>query len=69
MKHIIYSFFLFSIVLFFSYINSLHSVENFTPKIREMYRPIIRNTRLVTEKFYNKNATDISNLFRKFSII
>jgi hypothetical protein len=69
MKYILYSCFLFLIILFFSYNNSLHSVENFTPKIRQMYRPIIRNTRLVTENFYNKNASNISNLFRKFSII
>jgi hypothetical protein len=69
MKHILYSCFLFLIVLFFSYNNSLHSVEKFTPKIREMYRPIIRNTRLVTENFYNKNTSNISNLFRKLSII
>ena len=69
MKHIIYNCFLFLIILFFAYINSLHSVEHFTPKIRQIYRPIVRNTRLITENFYNKNMSNISNLFRKFSII
>ena len=69
MKHIIFNCFLFLIILFFAYTNSLHSVENFTPKIRQIYRPIIRNTRLVTENFCNKNISYIYNLFRKFSII
>ena len=49
--------------------NSIHSVENFTPKIRQVYRPIVRNTRLITEGFYNKVTSNISNLFRKFGII
>ena len=69
MKHIIYNCFLFLIILSFAYINSLHNVEHFIPKIRQLYRPIIRNTRLISENFYNKNISNISNLFRKFSII
>jgi hypothetical protein len=69
MKHLIYNCFLFLIVIIFAYINSLHSVESFTPKIREMYRPYVRNARVIGEGFYNKANSNISNLFRKFGIM
>lgn len=61
---------LIAIILIFAYINSLTKVEeSFTPKIREVYRPIVRKTRIVGEGFYNKSSSDISNLFRKFGIL
>ena len=69
MKHFIYICFLLLIILLFSWINSSNNIENFTPGIRQFYRPIIRNTRLITEGFYNKTTTNISNFLRKFSII
>ena len=69
MKHLIYNCFLFLIVIIFAYINSLHSVESFTPKIKEMYRPYVRNARIIGEGFYNKTNSNISNLFRKFGIM
>jgi len=69
MKYILYICFLILIIILFSYVNSLHNVENFTPKIRELYRPIVRNTRIVGEGFYNKTSSNISNLFRKFGIM
>ena len=68
MKHLIYICFFFLIVIIFAYINSLHNVENFTPKINEMYRPYVRNARIISEGFYNKTNSNISNLFRKFGI-
>jgi hypothetical protein len=69
MKNLIYNCFLFLIVFIFAYINSLHTVESFTPKIKEMYRPYVRNARIIGEGFYNKSTSDISNLFRKFGIM
>lgn len=69
MKHLIYICFFFLIVIIFSYINSLHIVENFSPKINELYRPYVRNARIISEGFYNKTNTNISNLFRKFGIM
>lgn len=60
---------LFLIVVAFAYVNSLHSIENFTPEIRKFYRPHVRNVRVYSEGFYNKTTTDISNLFRKFGIM
>jgi len=69
MKHLIYICFLLLIIIFFAYSNSIHSVEHFTPTIRQIYRPIVRNTRLISEGFYNNAASNISNLFRKLKII
>jgi hypothetical protein len=69
MKYFIYIFLLILIIIIFAYRNSLNNIEQFTPKIREMYRPILRNTRIMGEGFYNKSSSQISNLFRKFGII
>jgi len=69
MKHFLYICFLFLIVVSFAYVNSLHSVEKFTPYIRKIYRPHVRNVRVYSEGFYNKTTTHISNLFRKFGIM
>jgi len=69
MKHILYSCFLILIVILFAYVNSMYSVEPFTPNIRELYRPIIRNTRLISEGFYNNTTSSVSNFLRKFKII
>jgi len=69
MKHLIYICFLLLIIIFFAYSNSIHNVEHFTPTIRQVYRPIVRNTRLISEGFYNNTASNISNLFRKLKII
>ena len=69
MKNLIYNCFLFLIVLIFAYINSLHTVESFAPKMKEICRPYIRNARVIGEGFYNRTTSDISNLFRKFGIM
>ena len=69
MKNLIYNCFLFLIIVIFAFINSLHTVESFTPKLKEMYRPYVRNARVIGEGFYNKSTSDISNLFRKFGIM
>jgi hypothetical protein len=69
MKNLIYNCFLFLIVLIFAYINSLHTVESFSPKINEIYRPYVRNARIIGEGFYNRSSSNISNLFRKFGIM
>jgi hypothetical protein len=39
------------------------------PKIKEMYRPYVRDARVIGEGFYNNSTSDISNLFRKFGIM
>ncbi len=43
--------------------------EPFVPKkVREIYRPIVRNVRTKYEGFYDKSSKHVSNLFRKFGI-
>lgn len=44
--------------------------EGFIPrKIKEIYRPYARKIRINYEGFYNKSATSVSNVFRKFGIL
>ncbi len=69
MKQLLYACFLAVIIIIFAYFNSLRDVEQFTPGVRAFYRPIVRQTRIVGEGFYNKTSTNISNLFRKFGIM
>lgn len=58
------------IVLVFAYINTQTMIEKFTPKIRQMYRPAVRNARIALgEGFHNKASTHISSLFKKFGIV
>jgi abortive infection bacteriophage resistance protein len=53
------------LILIIIYIYSSQQItEPFTPKIRTLYRPIIRNTRLITEGFYHKYTSILSNLLR-----
>lgn len=69
MKYFLYNCFFIFIVIAFAYFNSLPNVENFTPGIKSLYRPIVRNARVASEGFYNKSSSNISNLFRKFGIM
>jgi hypothetical protein len=69
MKYFIYNCFFIIIVLFFAYINTQQEKEAFTPKIRELYRPYLRNTRIISEGLYNNHSANISNLFRKVGIM
>lgn len=42
--------------------------ENFTPKIRETYRPYVRHARLVSEGFYGNSKNNVNSLFRKLGL-
>ena len=70
MKYWIYNFILIIIIIAFAYNNSHNNItENFTPKMKEIYRPILRNARLGAEGFYNKHSSNMSNLFRRFGLM
>ena len=70
MNYWIYNCILILIIIAFAYNNSLNdSKEPFTPKLREMYRPLVRNVRLGAEGFYNKHSSNMSNLFRRFGLM
>jgi len=43
--------------------------EGFTTGFRVMYRPHIRNIRLIGDKYYNNLKNNMHILFRKFGII
>ena len=43
--------------------------EEFTTGIREMYRPYIRNVRLIYDDYYNKLKSSIQLFFRKIGLI
>ena len=71
-------YFVFSIIIvFFAYINSKNEKEkekenekeSFTPSMRALYRPHLRNARVITEGLYNKHSSNVSNIFRKFGIL
>jgi hypothetical protein len=51
------------------YYNYYNSTENFTPAIRELYRPYVRDARIMSEGFYSTQSSNMSNLFRKFGIL
>ena len=71
MNYWIYNCILIIIIIVFAYNNSFVAIptESFTPNIREMYRPAIRNLRLGANGFYNKHSSNLHNLFRKNGII
>ena len=54
MKNLIYNCLLILIIVFFSYIKTLHNVEEFTNKTTYLYTPYVRNARIIGEGFYNK---------------
>jgi hypothetical protein len=43
--------------------------EQFTSGFREMYRPYVRNVRLIGENYYTKIKQTIHLFFRKFGLI
>ena len=44
------------------------SWESFTPGIRQAYRPYVRQTRILSEGFYDKSENHVLKLFRKFDL-
>lgn len=55
------------LILYFIITNNVE--EGFTPKIREFYRPFIRNARIYSSNFHNKYKTSVTNFFRKTGLI
>ena len=48
---------------------SLNSIEGFTPKMREIYRPYIRKIRVFSENVYNNTIDNVSTFFRKTGVL
>ena len=49
--------------------NNNNNYENFTPFMRKMYRPHLRNARLMSENLYTKYKNNIIVLLRKYYIL
>lgn len=47
----------------------ISSNMNFTPKLREYYRPYIRHTKGLYNNIYNTSATKIANVMRRMGLI
>ena len=63
-----YLFLLVIIILVYSFYS--HSLkESFTPRIREMYRPYVRHSRIFTNNMYNNHKNNITNFLRKIGFI
>ena len=78
MKYLIYNCIFILIVIIFAYVNTTYDQkivvdktqkEAFTPKMREFYRPYVRNARIISEGFYDTHSSNMTNLFRKFGIM
>ena len=57
------------IIIFFNALNSHSLKESFTPRIREMFRPYLRDTRIYTNNMYNKHKNNINNFMRKIGFL
>jgi hypothetical protein len=68
MKYLLYYCFFIIIIITFAYFNSSNDIEEFTPKLKEMYRPYIRHARIHAEGFYTKQKKMVSNLLKKIGI-
>jgi len=44
------------------------SLESFKPGIRQAYRPYLRETRILSEGFYEKSENHVLKLLRKFDL-
>ena len=56
------------VVVLFAYIKT-SEVEGFTPKIRQLYRPHIRNIRVKSTEYYAKMRQKIQNFIRRAGLI
>lgn len=51
------------------YSNEHYSNEGFTPKIRQIYKPYVRNARIFMENFYDNYKKSITNYLKKYKIM
>lgn len=64
------SIFIIFIIIFINYFLKVKNKnEGFTSGFRQMYRPHIRNTRLVVENYYNKSKNNLHVILKKFGIV
>jgi uncharacterized protein YxeA len=57
------------IIILCLYSSNNNNYENFTPYMRKLYRPHIRNARLLSENIYTKYKNNVIILLRKYNIL
>ncbi len=62
-------FILLFIMSIYNSVNLFQTKESFTPKIREMYRPYVRNTRIIYENTFDHSLYRINRFFRNVGMI
>jgi uncharacterized protein YggT (Ycf19 family) len=60
--------FLVIVIIYYLQFNN-NSYENFTPFMRQIYRPHLRNVRITVENFYSKHKNNATILLRKYNIL
>ena len=61
---VIFSFIIYYIIMYY-----IINTEGFTPGVRELYRPLIRQTKSLKENLIDKNLNKIHTSLRKNGII
>jgi hypothetical protein len=46
----------------------LETIESFTPRVREMYRPYLREARIYTQGLISNKRDDFNRLYRQFGL-
>jgi hypothetical protein len=61
---------IFMIALYFiyNYVVNNHVSESFTPGIRKLYRPYVRNARITSEGFYGTHENKVNNFFKRVGL-
>jgi hypothetical protein len=49
-------------------IRSYKNIESFTPRVREMYRPYLRDARIYTQGLISNKRDDFNRLYRQFGL-
>jgi Ca2+-dependent lipid-binding protein len=60
---------IFPVIIYYIMMYYINNIEGFTPSIRELYRPIIRQTTSLKEKLVDKNLKKIHTSLRKNGIM
>jgi hypothetical protein len=61
--------YIFLIIIIAWGVNYNNTYENFTPYMRKIYRPHIRNVRLLSENIYTKYKNNVIVFLRKYNIL
>jgi hypothetical protein len=56
-------------IVLFLLVKMIKNKEGFTTGFREMYRPYIRNVRLIYDNYYTRVKNNTQLIFRKFGVI